>query len=136
MGNMEAEERKEEGTPSGETLEAAFGKLDQMLETLESSDVSLEDSFRLYKEGMELLNECSQKIDRVEKKMLQMNPDKLFCTKRRLLAFCHFGKVRVIQPTVEQCLRLFDDFTEQNLFGFIEREDLLLALGAQPSSSR
>ena len=33
MGNMEAEERKEEGTPSGETLEAAFGKLDQMLET-------------------------------------------------------------------------------------------------------
>ena len=48
MGNMEAEERKEEGTPSGETLEAAFGKLDQMLETLESSDVSLEDSFRLY----------------------------------------------------------------------------------------
>lgn len=78
MGNMEAEERKEEGTPSGETLEAAFGKLDQMLETLESSDVSLEDSFRLYKEGMELLNECSQKIDRVEKKMLQINEDGTF----------------------------------------------------------
>lgn len=76
MGNMEAEE--EEGATSGETLEAAFGKLDQMLETLESSDVSLEDSFRLYKEGMELLNECSQKIDRVEKKMLQMNEDGTF----------------------------------------------------------
>ena len=71
MGNMEAEERKEEGTPSGETLEAAFG-------TLENSDVSLEDSFRLYKEGMELLNKCSQKIDRVEKKMLQMNEDGTF----------------------------------------------------------
>lgn len=78
MGNMEAEERKEEGTPFGETLEAAFGKLDQMLETLENSDVSLEDSFRLYKEGMELLNKCSQKIDRVEKKMLQMNEDGTF----------------------------------------------------------
>lgn len=78
MGNMETEERKEEGTPSGETLEAAFGKLDQMLETLENSDVSLEDSFRLYKEGMELLNKCSQKIDRVEKKMLQMNEDGTF----------------------------------------------------------
>ena len=35
-------------------------------------------SFRLYKEGMELLNECSQKIDRVEKKMLQMNEDGTF----------------------------------------------------------
>ena len=41
MGNMEAEERKEEGTPSGETLEAAFGKLDQMLETLESSGLAV-----------------------------------------------------------------------------------------------
>ena len=49
-----------------------------LVETLESSDVSLEDSFRLYKEGMELLNECSQKIDRVEKKMLQMNEDGTF----------------------------------------------------------
>ena len=36
------------------------------------------DSFRLYKEGMELLNKCSQKIDRVEKKMLQMNEDGTF----------------------------------------------------------
>ena len=91
---MEAEERKEEGTPSGETLEAAFGKLDQMLETLESSDVSLEDSFRLYKEGMELLNECSQKIDRVEKKMLQMNEDgilKRYSKKKR-------GKRKVSLP--------------------------------------
>ena len=70
---MEAEERKEEGTPSGETLEAACGKREQMLETLESSDVSLEDSFRIYKEGMQLVNECRQKIDRVEKKMLKMN---------------------------------------------------------------
>lgn len=75
---MEAEERKEEGTTSDETLETAFGKLDKMLEILESSDVSLEDSFRLYKEGMELLNECGQKIDRVEKKMLQMNEDGTF----------------------------------------------------------
>ncbi|WP_177269019.1 exodeoxyribonuclease VII small subunit [Fusicatenibacter sp.] len=78
MGKMEAEERKEEGMTSDETLETAFGKLDKMLETLESSEVSLEDSFRLYKEGMELLHACSRKIDRVEKKMLQMNEDGTF----------------------------------------------------------
>ena len=79
MGNMEAEERKEEGTPSGETLEAAFGKLDQMLETLESSDVSLEDSFRLYKEGMESFERMqSRKLTASKKKMLQMNEDGTF----------------------------------------------------------
>ena len=70
MGNMEAEERKEEGTPSGETLEAAFGKLDQMLETLESSDVSLEDSFRLYKEDISYSpRDCKEKWERYEKSL-------------------------------------------------------------------
>ena len=49
-----------------------------MSKQLESSDVKPGRSFRLYKEGMELLNECSQKIDRVEKKMLQMNEDGTF----------------------------------------------------------
>ena len=36
---------------------------------------SLEDSFRLYKQGMELLKYCNDKLDTVEKKMLQMNED-------------------------------------------------------------
>ena len=40
---------------------------------LESREISLEDSFALYQKGMELLKECSKKIDTVEKKMLKMN---------------------------------------------------------------
>ena len=36
---------------------------------------SLEDSFRLYKQGMELLKYCNDKLDTVEKKMLLMNED-------------------------------------------------------------
>ena len=75
---MEAEERKEEGTPSGETLEAAFGELDKIVERLESRDISLEDSFAMYQKGMEVLKQCSRKIDMVEKKMLQMNEDGTF----------------------------------------------------------
>lgn len=61
-----------------QTLEQAFGQLDQMVRQLESSEISLEDSFRVYKEGMELLKYCSGKIDTVEKKMLQMNQDGTF----------------------------------------------------------
>ena len=48
---------------------------DVIAEKLESSDTSLEDSFRLYKKGMELLKYCSGKLDTVEKKMLQMDED-------------------------------------------------------------
>lgn len=57
------------------TLEETFALLDEKIAQLENSEISLEDSFRVYKEGMELLRECSAKIDTVEKKMLQINQD-------------------------------------------------------------
>lgn len=57
------------------TLEQAFGGLDAVVEKLESRETSLEDSFAEYKKGMELLKLCNDKIDRVEKKMLQINSD-------------------------------------------------------------
>lgn len=58
-----AEESKEE------TLEELFGQLDEVAEKLEQGDVSLEESFRLYQKGMEMLKLCNEKIDTVEKKV-------------------------------------------------------------------
>lgn len=66
---MVMEEREEK------TIEESFAILDEMMEKLEDREISLEESFRIYKEGMELLKSCSEKIDTVEKKMLQMNED-------------------------------------------------------------
>ncbi len=57
------------------TLEEAFEELDVLAEKLEDRETSLEDSFHLYKQGMELLKYCNDKLDTVEKKMLQMNED-------------------------------------------------------------
>ncbi len=51
------------------SLEEAFEKLDQIAEKLEEETISLEDSFKLYHQGMELLKICNDKIDTVEKKM-------------------------------------------------------------------
>lgn len=57
------------------TIEEVFQELDNLAVKLEDSETSLEDSFRFYKEGMELLKYCSDKLDIVEKKMLQMDED-------------------------------------------------------------
>ena len=65
-----AENQKEE-----KTLEDAFSELDVLADKLEDRETSLEDSFRLYKQGMGLLKFCNDKLDTVEKKMLQMNED-------------------------------------------------------------
>ena len=62
-------------TDNEKNIEDVFQELDVIAEKLESSDTSLEDSFRLYKKGMELLKYCSVKLDTVEKKMLQMDED-------------------------------------------------------------
>ena len=67
--NQETDLQKEK------TLEEAFEKLGELAERLEDSETSLEDSFLFYKEGMELLKYCSEKLDTVEKKMLQMDED-------------------------------------------------------------
>lgn len=60
------------------SLEEAFSKLDVLAQKLEDRETSLEDSFLLYQQGMELLKLCNGKLDTVEKKMLQMNEDGTF----------------------------------------------------------
>ena len=55
------------------TIEESLKELDAFVAKLECREISLEDSFALYQKGMELLKECSKKIDTVEKKMLKMN---------------------------------------------------------------
>ena len=57
------------------SLEESFACLDELMEKLENTETSLEDSFRLYQNGMELIKKCSEKIERVETKVLMMNED-------------------------------------------------------------
>lgn len=54
------------------SLEEAFIKLDEIITGLEGEDVSLEDSFALYKEGVSLVENCQKEIDLVEKKVLAL----------------------------------------------------------------
>ena len=52
-----------------ENLEEIFSALDGVIERLEGGDISLEDSFALYNQGMTMLKQCNDKIDTVEKKI-------------------------------------------------------------------
>ena len=56
-----------------QTLEQTFEKLEQIIGNLENGDVSLEDSFKLYNEGMKLIQNCNQQLDKVEKKIVVLN---------------------------------------------------------------
>ena len=57
------------------TFEDAMLRLREVTETLEKGDVTLEESFGLYQEGMGLLKLCNENIDHVEKQMLQIDEE-------------------------------------------------------------
>lgn len=50
-------------------LESSFEELNQIIGRLEQEDLSLDDSFALYNDGMKLLKKCNDSIDKVEKKL-------------------------------------------------------------------
>lgn len=59
----------------GLTLEETLDEIETILARLQQRDVPLEDSFSLYQQGIALLQQCNEKIDAVEKKMLMLNED-------------------------------------------------------------
>lgn len=72
--NMTAEHQGDQ-EESVLSLEEAFQEIEEIIGNLEREDITLEDSFQEYHRGMLLLKECSESIDRVEKKVLQINEE-------------------------------------------------------------
>lgn len=52
------------------SLEECFEGLDDIIVELQSGELSLEDSFKKYEEGMKLIKKCTETIDKVEKKLI------------------------------------------------------------------
>lgn len=54
------------------TLEENFSRLEDTIELLEQEDLPLEQAFKAYSEGMEILKSCNDQIDKVEKQVLKL----------------------------------------------------------------
>ncbi len=57
------------------SLEENFARLEKIMESLERDDIPLEEAFRTYSDGMAVLKQCNDQIDRVEKQVLKLNED-------------------------------------------------------------
>ena len=65
----------EEQTKQNVSLEETFEQIETIIKQLESPEVTLDDSFRLYQAGVEKLKMCNLLLDTVEKKMQVMQAD-------------------------------------------------------------
>ncbi len=57
------------------SLEEAFEQIEDVITHLEQEEITLEESFKEYNRGMQLLKYCNETIDKVEKKVLQINEE-------------------------------------------------------------
>lgn len=63
----EKQTRKEPG------LEERFAMIESILDQMEDEHVTLDQSFDLYKKGMEQMKAANQALDQIEKEMLVLN---------------------------------------------------------------
>lgn len=55
------------------TIDEGFMALQNILEKMDIEEVSLEESFKLYKDGLQLVKKLNDKLDNVEKKLIVVN---------------------------------------------------------------
>ena len=68
-GKKKTEEREQR------SLEENFSELEELLEQLEAEDIPLGDAFTAYSKGMNVLKQCNEQIDRVEKQVMKLNEE-------------------------------------------------------------
>jgi len=57
------------------TFEQKMEKLEKLIKQLESGDNSLDDSVKLYQEGIALAKECHQELETAEKTILELRTE-------------------------------------------------------------
>lgn len=56
-----------------QTLEENFKKLDALVAQLEDGNIALDEAFKMYKEGIKLVQNCNSQLDKVEKQIVILN---------------------------------------------------------------
>jgi len=55
------------------TLEESFGSLEKIIDSLENGQLSLDESFKMYNDGIKLIKNCNIQLDKVEKQIIVLD---------------------------------------------------------------
>lgn len=70
--NANHEENTEKAELEKLTYEAAVSELEHVVKQLETGDITLDESLRLFQKGMSLSDICHRKLEAIEKKITQL----------------------------------------------------------------
>ena len=69
---------KEESMAQKMNFEKKLGRLEEIVQNMEEGDLALEDSLKMFEEGVKLSRECHEQLSQAEQrvqKLLQVNKD-------------------------------------------------------------
>ncbi len=69
MGKEADQARSVGGIMADKKFEDAMARIEEIVENLETGELSLEDSLKVFEEGMKLVRFCSAKLEEAEKKV-------------------------------------------------------------------
>lgn len=82
MSEVRQDQKKENNDTTKEinkelqpTIEERLELVDKIVADLEDNDISIEESYQLYEQGVKELKQCMTSISLVEKKMLQLTAE-------------------------------------------------------------
>lgn len=59
------------------SIEESFARLEEIIQILESPETGLQDSLKLYTEGVELLGNCQKTLEGVEQQLKILSPEEM-----------------------------------------------------------
>ena len=77
--NREAKDQEAKDQEMDATIEEMLDEVDKIIAQLDSGEVPLEESFTIYERGMKLVKSINTRIDRVEKKIIEIEAEDAGC---------------------------------------------------------
>ena len=56
-------------------IEEKFEEIDRIIASLEANEITLDESFELYKKGIDIIKDCNKEIEKVEKQIVILQED-------------------------------------------------------------
>ena len=54
-------------------IEQNFNEVEKIIEAMQKEDVTLDESFKLYNQGLKIIKDCNQQIETIEKQIKIIN---------------------------------------------------------------
>lgn len=100
-------------TPKSQTFEASLSNLEKIVRQLEEGDLPLEESLKLFEEGVRLSRECQERLNQAERRIEVLLQDE---TGNPVLSEIKPDEVGEARPKIKRRIKFDEDDEDESPF--------------------